>query len=90
MRVQANKAALKALFMNRVGDIGYLIGLVFVFFGFKSVNFSVLIVILETVVSVPCSLDVAVTFYDMLLVDVIAGLFFVGVVGKSAQITLHT
>ena len=41
-RIQANKAAIKALMMNRVGDIGFLIGVVLTFALFKTVDFSVL------------------------------------------------
>lgn len=50
-RVQANKAALKALFMNRVGDIAYLLGLTLLFLGFNSVTFSVLTVLMDLTLS---------------------------------------
>lgn len=38
-RVQANKAALKALIMNRIGDFGLTLGILLVFSIFKSVDF---------------------------------------------------
>jgi len=41
-RVQANKAALKALFMNRVGDLGFLIGVCLLFNQCGTVDFSIL------------------------------------------------
>ena len=50
-RVQANKAALKALFMNRVGDIAYILGLTLLFLGFNSVTFSVLTVLMDLTLS---------------------------------------
>ena len=44
-RVQANKSALKALVVNRVGDFGFLCGLVLVFYFFRSVDFSIVFVL---------------------------------------------
>jgi NADH-quinone oxidoreductase subunit L len=40
-RVQANKAALKALIMNRVGDFGFLCGSLLLFYFFRSLDFSI-------------------------------------------------
>jgi NADH-quinone oxidoreductase subunit L len=39
-RIQANKSALKALIMNRLGDLGFLIGTVLIFYIFRSVDFN--------------------------------------------------
>src|SRR5574338_1120961 len=41
-RVQANKSALKAMLMNRVGDISLLFGIAIIYYIFKSLDFSVL------------------------------------------------
>lgn len=41
-RIQANKAAIKAMLMNRVGDIGFLIGVALTFVLFKTVDFATL------------------------------------------------
>jgi len=38
-RIQANKAAIKAMFLNRVGDFSLLIGIFLIFITFKSVNY---------------------------------------------------
>jgi NADH-quinone oxidoreductase subunit L len=40
--VQANKAALKALLVNRIGDLGFLIATALIFFLFRSLEFSVI------------------------------------------------
>jgi NADH-ubiquinone oxidoreductase chain 5 len=38
-RIQANKAAIKAMLLNRVGDFSLLIGIFLIFIIFKSVNY---------------------------------------------------
>jgi proton-translocating NADH-quinone oxidoreductase chain L len=85
-RVQANKASLKAIVMNRLGDFGYLCGLVLVYFFFRSVDFSVVFVL------VPFFTNVSFFFlyWDIYCVDAICFCLFIGSVGKSAQMGLHT
>jgi NADH:ubiquinone oxidoreductase subunit 5 (subunit L)/multisubunit Na+/H+ antiporter MnhA subunit len=41
-RLQANKAAIKAMIVNRIGDIGLALGIFFLFNNFKSVDFAVI------------------------------------------------
>jgi NADH:ubiquinone oxidoreductase subunit 5 (subunit L)/multisubunit Na+/H+ antiporter MnhA subunit len=40
-RIQANKSALKALVLNRIGDFGFICGVVIIFYYFRSVDFAV-------------------------------------------------
>lgn len=85
-RVQANKAALKAIVMNRIGDFGYLCGLNLVFYYFRSVDFSVIFIL------APFFTNVSFSFlnWDVYCLDAICFFLFVGSVGKSAQMGLHT
>jgi NADH-quinone oxidoreductase subunit L len=73
-----NRAANKAFIMNRIGDLGFLLGIILIFVTFGSVNFS----------------DVfsgAKSFSDNQPVIVaITLLLFIGAMGKSAQIPLYT
>jgi NADH-ubiquinone oxidoreductase chain 5 len=39
-RIQAGKSAVKAMLVNRVGDIGLAIGICYVFLTFKTVDYS--------------------------------------------------
>jgi proton-translocating NADH-quinone oxidoreductase chain L len=85
-RVQANKAALKALIMNRVGDFGFLCGSLLLFYFFRSLDFSIVFSL------APYFQNVDLLFMDFRWksLDVICCCFFVGSMGKSAQIGLHT
>jgi proton-translocating NADH-quinone oxidoreductase chain L len=85
-RVQANKSALKALIMNRIGDFGYLLGLLLVYYFFRTVDFSVVFVL------VPFFTDVTFSFllWNLSVLDSICFFLFVGSIGKSAQVGLHT
>ena len=85
-RIQANKAALKAIVINRFGDFGYLCGLLLVYFFFRSVDFSVVFLL------TPFFTNVAFCFlyWDIYCLDAICFFLFIGSVSKSAQIGLHT
>lgn len=74
-RLQANKAAIKAMLVNRVGDFGLALGIMACVAVFQSVDFAVLF-------SCASSITAPLTAICLLL--------FIGAVGKSAQIGLHT
>ncbi len=87
-RLQANKAAIKAMLVNRVGDFGLALGIMGCFSIYQTVDFSVIFAC-ASVTSSPnhlflfCNTEVhAITLICILL--------FIGAVGKSAQIGLHT
>ena len=82
----ANAAAIKAFLVNRVGDFGLAIGIFLIFKYTGSLNFN------EVFEKIPLLLD---NDIDMLgfkapLVDFICIFLFIGAMGKSAQIFLHT
>ena len=106
-RLQANKAALKALFMNRFGDVGFLLAVSLFFAKYNTIDFLLLQLLLSTDFSWHSSLiggglDLEHSgFYKnqfqliifggvFNLFDLIALFLFLGVVGKSAQLGLHT
>nr|QBM10202.1 NADH dehydrogenase subunit 5 [Amplexidiscus fenestrafer] len=76
-RVEANKAAIKAMLVNRVGDVGLVLAMFVLLDRFGSLDFSSAFNMV--VVSAPTS--------DITLICL---LLFVGAVGKSAQLGLHT
>lgn len=85
-RIQANKSAIKAMLVNRVGDIGLCLGLCGLFILFHSLEYT-------TIFSAVASLDYA-SFnffgFTFSFIDLLCFFIFWGAVGKSAQIGLHT
>jgi len=84
--VQANKSALKALIINRVGDFGFLCGLILVFYFFRSVDFSVVFAI----ASFFSNSTISFLGFECFCLNLICFFLFLGSVGKSAQVGLHT
>jgi NADH-quinone oxidoreductase subunit L len=86
MRIQANKAAIKAMLINRIGDYTVLLGIIFIYFTFKSVDYATVFVL------VPFFLEkkIFLFIFTFKIIDVICFLLFIGAMGKSAQIGLHT
>ncbi|CAL6438267.1 unnamed protein product [Bathycoccus prasinos] len=85
-RLQANKSAIKAMLVNRVGDFGLALGIIATFSLFKSVDFATVFA---------CSAHFAENSFiffhlEWHALSLICALLFVGAVGKSAQLGLHT
>ncbi len=82
----ANTAAIKAFIVNRVGDFGFALGIFLIFYLFGTVNYS------EVFDQIPSIVDKKISFLgiDLKAIDLICLLLFVGAMGKSAQILLHT
>ena len=82
----ANSAAIKAFVVNRVGDFGFLLGIFGIYLLFDSVSFEIVFN------AVPTHAQAMVTFFsvDGHALTLISLLLFVGAMGKSAQLFLHT
>ena len=85
-RIEANKAALKALLMNRVGDFGLLLGILLLFYFIRSVDFSVAFVLAPYFMLKTYSI----LNYDLEILTFVCLFLFIGSIGKSAQLGLHT
>jgi proton-translocating NADH-quinone oxidoreductase chain L len=85
-RIQANKAAIKALIVNRVADFALTLGLVAIFCSFKTLDFHIVFPL------APFFVNSTFVFlnYNLPVLTVICSLLFIGAMGKSAQIGLHT
>jgi len=82
----ANAAAIKAFVVNRVGDFGFALGIFAIFYLTGSINFDVIFA------EAPALAETTLTFLwrDWNAAEVIAVLLFIGAMGKSAQLFLHT
>jgi len=82
----ANAAAIKAFIVNRVGDFGFAIGIFLIFLFYGTVNYS------EVFQQTPLLLQKEIIFLglEFNLITLICLLLFIGAMGKSAQILLHT
>jgi len=84
--IEANKSALKAMLMNRIGDIGIAIGISLIFYEFKSLDYNVIFPI-----SYLFQNDFLFLFNKYYQIMTLICLFFlIGAIGKSAQFGLHT
>lgn len=85
-RIQANKAAIKAMLMNRIGDFSLLMGIFLIFVNYKSIDYA------SVAALTPFFKDHVVNFlnFDVHLLSIIGVFLFLGAVGKSAQLGLHT
>lgn len=75
-RIKANKAAMKAMLINRVGDIGLVLAMFMIIKEFGTLEYSTIYSLLGAI--------------DRKNLIVICLLLFFGAVGKSAQLGLHT
>jgi NADH-ubiquinone oxidoreductase chain 5 len=85
-RLQANKAAIKAMVINRVGDVGLALGVFSIFVVFKTCDYSVVFSLVPHVIGITYNF----LGFEVDAISTIGLLLFVGAVGKSAQIGLHT
>ncbi|MEY8843034.1 proton-conducting transporter membrane subunit, partial [Cribrihabitans sp. XS_ASV171] len=77
---------MKAFIVNRVGDFGFALGIFALFFLVDSINFS------DIFAAVPTLAETQLTFLwsEWNAIEVVGVLLFIGAMGKSAQLILHT
>jgi NADH-ubiquinone oxidoreductase chain 5 len=85
-RIQANKAALKAIIVNRIGDIGLALGIFTIYYTFNSIDYSTVFAL------TPSFKNHSIIFFgnEINVITLICFFFFIGATGKSAQVGLHT
>ncbi len=82
----ASSAAIKAFVVNRVGDFGFALGIMTVFWQFHTINFA------ELFPQIAAHKGMSWEFLGQSFsaLDIAAFLLFIGAMGKSAQFFLHT
>ena len=82
----AHTAAMKAFIVNRVGDFGFILGIIATYSVFGSLYFDEIFSDVEGL----HKLSIVMFGFKINVIELIAILFFIGAMGKSAQIGLHT
>ena len=82
----AHTAAMKAFVVNRVGDFGFILGIIATYSVFGSLYFDEIFNDVEGLQK----LSIVMFGFKINVIELIAMLFFIGAMGKSAQIGLHT
>jgi NADH-quinone oxidoreductase subunit L len=82
----AGAAAMKAFIVNRVGDFGFALGIFALFFLTDSIQFDV---IFENAADL-ASTEMTFLGWQVNAAETVALLLFIGAMGKSAQLILHT
>jgi proton-translocating NADH-quinone oxidoreductase chain L len=85
-RIQANKAAIKAMLVNRIGDFFILLALFLIYSICNSLDYDIVFTM------APYFLNYNFIFlgYEIPSIDLICLFLFLGAMGKSAQLGLHT
>jgi len=85
-RILANKAALKAMIMNRIADVFFIFGIILIFIKIKSVNYMLVFNLIPFFIN-----DSFFCFgFCFNWIDSVCFFLFIGAIGKSAQLFLHT
>ena len=82
----ANSAAMKAFIVNRVGDFGFALGIFGLFYMTGSINFTELFAAGPTLKAS----NITFLWMDIQAIELLTFLLFIGAMGKSAQLFLHT
>ena len=85
-KATANAAAIKAFVVNRVGDVGFALGIMTVFWSFHTIRFAEIFPLVASHAHMTWSFA-GQTYRAMM--DLACVLLFIGAMGKSAQFFLH-
>jgi NADH-quinone oxidoreductase subunit L len=82
----ANAAAIKAFVVNRVGDFGFILGIFAIFMTYGTIQFDEIF----TAAASDTGKIISILGHDFDAITFICVLLFIGCMGKSAQLGLHT
>jgi NADH:ubiquinone oxidoreductase subunit 5 (subunit L)/multisubunit Na+/H+ antiporter MnhA subunit len=72
--------------MNRIADVFFIFGILLILIEFKSLNYLVVFSLVDFLDDI----NKYIFIYSINLINLILFFFFLGAIGKSAQIGLHT
>jgi len=86
-RIQANKAAIKAMLVNRIGDFFILLALFIIYYTCNSLDYVTIFNLCDNIFNLPILSFIGLKVFTL---DLICLFLFFGAMGKSAQLGLHT
>jgi NADH-quinone oxidoreductase subunit L len=72
--------------MNRIADVFFIIGILFLLWKFKTTDYIIVFSLIDYIKD----LNFYIFFFDVKIINLILFLLFIGAIGKSAQVGLHT
>jgi len=85
-KIISYKAALKAMIMNRIADVFFIIAIILLFIFFKTTDF----IIVFNLIPFLTNSEFIFFGFSVPKLSIIAFFLFIGAIGKSAQIGFHT
>lgn len=85
-RLAANKSAIKAMILNRVGDVGLLMGVLSIYSFCNSLDFDIIFSLIPYI----SNYYIYILNFKINLISFTGFCLFIGSIGKSAQLGLHT
>ena len=86
-RIQANKAAIKAMLINRIGDFFLALGIFGIYYNYKSIDYATVFNLIHLTHN---DLYINLFNYNIPFIEFLSLCIFLGAMGKSAQLGLHT
>jgi NADH-quinone oxidoreductase subunit L len=74
------------MLMNRIADVFFIFGIILILYYFKTLNYTLIFSLIENIKNE----KVFVIFMNVNVINLILFFLFIGAIGKSAQIGLHT
>jgi len=74
------------MLMNRIADVFFIFGIVLILYYFKTLNYLLVFSLIDYIQEY----YIFILFWNIKIVDLIVFFLFLGAIGKSAQIGLHT
>jgi NADH-quinone oxidoreductase subunit L len=72
--------------MNRIADVFFIFAIILILYYFKTVNY----IIVFSLIDFFQNATINILLIELKIIDLILILLFLGAIGKSAQISLHT
>jgi NADH:ubiquinone oxidoreductase subunit 5 (subunit L)/multisubunit Na+/H+ antiporter MnhA subunit len=72
--------------MNRIADVFFIFGIILILINFKTLNYIIIFSLIDYITNI----NVYILFTEIKIIDLILFFLFLGAIGKSAQLGLHT